>query len=200
MNKKLTKNKKFLINKENEKIFPVKDFTKDKSRRDFIILTTCTMASIGVVSGFWPLIKSMSPSSEALAMSTIEVDLTDIQEGQEKKVKWQGKPVFIRKRTEQEIKAARAVNVKSLRDPESDEQRVYKGKNEWLIMVGICTHLGCVPVNHATKDGNGWFCPCHGSYYDTSGRVIEGPAPKNMAIPNYFFLSENVVVIGKKRN
>ncbi|WP_025264353.1 ubiquinol-cytochrome c reductase iron-sulfur subunit [Wolbachia endosymbiont of Onchocerca volvulus] len=198
MNKKLTKSKKPPVSKENKKIFPVKDSTKDKSRRDFIILTTCAMAGIGAASSFWPLIKSMNPSSEVLAMSTVEVNLSNIQEGQEKKVKWQGKPVLIRRRTKQEIDAARAANVESLRDPEPDEQRVHKGKNEWLIMIGICTHLGCVPVNHVTKDGNGWFCPCHGSYYDTSGRVIRGPAPKNMAIPNYFFLSENVVVIGKK--
>ncbi|MDM8335254.1 ubiquinol-cytochrome c reductase iron-sulfur subunit [Wolbachia pipientis] len=198
MNKKLTRNKKSLTNKKDEKALPVKGLTKSKSRRDFITLTTCAMAGIGIVSGLWPLVKSMNPSAEVLAMSTVEVNLSDIHEGQEKKVKWQGKPVFIRRRTKQEIKAARAVNVESLRDPESDEQRVCKGKEEWLIMIGICTHLGCVPVDHTTKDGNGWFCPCHGSYYDTSGRVIGGPAPKNMAIPDYFFPSENVVVIGRK--
>ncbi|QKX02645.1 ubiquinol-cytochrome c reductase iron-sulfur subunit [Wolbachia endosymbiont of Dirofilaria (Dirofilaria) immitis] len=198
MDKKLTKNKNPQVGKENKKTFPVKDSTKGKSRRDFITLTTCAMAGIGAASSFWPLIKSMSPSAEVLAMSTVEVNLTNIQEGQEKKVKWQGKPVFIRRRTKQEIEIAKAVDIRNLRDPELDEQRVHKGKSEWLIMIGICTHLGCVPINHATKDGNGWFCPCHGSYYDTSGRVIGGPAPKNMAIPNYFFLSENVVVIGKK--
>ncbi|MGL9726150.1 MAG: ubiquinol-cytochrome c reductase iron-sulfur subunit [Wolbachia sp.] len=195
MGKKLTKNIKSPINKEDNS---VKDLTKNKSRRDFITLTTCAMAGIGATSGLWPLVKSMSPSAEILAMSTVEVNLSDIQEGQGKKVKWQGKPVFIRRRTKQEIEAARTVNAESLRDPELDEKRVYKRKDEWLIMIGICTHLGCVPVDHATKDGNGWFCPCHGSYYDTSGRVIGGPAPKNMAIPDYFFPSENIVVIGKK--
>ncbi|QKX01955.1 ubiquinol-cytochrome c reductase iron-sulfur subunit [Wolbachia endosymbiont of Cruorifilaria tuberocauda] len=198
MDKKLTKSKKLQVSKESKKILSVKDSAKNKSRRDFITLTTCAMASIGAISGFWPLIKSMSPSAEVLATYAVEVNLSDIQEGQEKKVKWQGKPIFIRRRTKQEIEAARAVDIENLRDPESDEQRVHKGKNEWLIMIGICTHLGCVPINHPTKDGNGWFCPCHGSYYDTSGRVIGGPAPKNMAIPNYFFPSENVVVIGKK--
>ncbi|MGL9726503.1 MAG: ubiquinol-cytochrome c reductase iron-sulfur subunit [Wolbachia sp.] len=195
MGKKLTKNIKSPTNKEDNS---VKDLTKNKSRRDFITLTTCAMAGIGAASGLWPLVKSMSPSAEVLAMSTVEVNLSDIQEGQGKKVKWQGKPVFIRRRTKQEIEAARTVNAESLRDLESDEKRVYKRKDEWLIMIGICTHLGCVPVDHATKDGNGWFCPCHGSYYDTSGRVIGGPAPKNMAIPDYFFPSENIVVIGKK--
>ncbi|QIT36449.1 ubiquinol-cytochrome c reductase iron-sulfur subunit [Wolbachia endosymbiont of Brugia pahangi] len=199
MNKKLTENKKLLVDKEDKKTPPVKGFTKkNKSRRDFITLTTCAMASIGTVSGLWPLIKSMNPSAEVLAMSTVEVNLSGIQEGHGIKVKWQGKPVFIRRRTKQEIKAARVVNVEDLRDPQSDEQRVHKGKDEWLIMVGVCTHLGCVPVEHATKDGNGWFCPCHGSYYDTSGRVIGGPAPKNMVVPDYFFPNENVVVIGKK--
>ncbi|MDR2609159.1 MAG: ubiquinol-cytochrome c reductase iron-sulfur subunit [Rickettsiales bacterium] len=198
MDKKLNKNKKSLADKKAKEASPVKDLTKNKSRRDFITLTTCAMAGIGAASGLWPLVKSMNPSAEVLAMSTVEVNLSDIQEGQGKKVKWQGKPVFIRRRTKQEIEAARAVDVKNLRDPQPDEQRVCKGKDEWLIMVGICTHLGCVPVDHATKDGNGWFCPCHGSYYDTSGRVIGGPAPKNMAIPDYFFPSENVVIIGKK--
>ncbi|WP_353272274.1 ubiquinol-cytochrome c reductase iron-sulfur subunit [Wolbachia endosymbiont (group A) of Urophora cardui] len=198
MDKNLTKNKKPLANKEDKKTPPVKDLTKNKSRRDFITLTTCAMAGIGAASGLWPLIKSMNPSAEVLATSTVEVNLSGIQEGHGVKVKWQGKPVFIRRRTKQEIEAARAVNVKSLRDPQLDEQRVYEGKDEWLIMIGICTHLGCVPIDHATKDGNGWFCPCHGSYYDTSGRVIGGPAPKNMVVPDYFFPSENVVVIGKK--
>ncbi|WP_264719763.1 ubiquinol-cytochrome c reductase iron-sulfur subunit [Wolbachia endosymbiont (group B) of Eucosma cana] len=198
MDKKLTKNKKSLTNEKNKKTSPIKDLTQNKSRRDFITLTTFAMAGIGAASGFWPLVKSMNPSAEVLAMSTVEVNLSDIQEGQGKKVKWQGKPVFIRRRTKQEIEAARAINAENLRDPESDEKRVYKGKDEWLIMIGICTHLGCVPVDHATKDGNGWFCPCHGSYYDTSGRVIGGPAPKNMAIPDYFFPSENIVIIGKK--
>ncbi|MGL9732747.1 MAG: ubiquinol-cytochrome c reductase iron-sulfur subunit [Wolbachia sp.] len=198
MDKKLNKNKKSFAAKKAKEASLVKDLTKNKSRRDFITLTTCAMAGIGAASGLWPLVNSMNPSAEILAMSTIEINLSDIQEGQGKKVKWQGKPIFIRRRTKQEIEAARVIDVKNLRDPQLDEQRVYKGKNEWLIMIGICTHLGCVPVDHATKDGNGWFCPCHGSYYDTSGRVIGGPAPKNMAIPDYFFLSKNVVIIGKK--
>ncbi|WFW29664.1 MAG: ubiquinol-cytochrome c reductase iron-sulfur subunit [Wolbachia endosymbiont of Menacanthus eurysternus] len=191
-------NKKLLIAKKTKRKSQNKDTTKNKSRRDFITLTTCAMTGIGVIGGLWPLIKSMSPSAEILAASTVEVNLTDIQEGQAKKVKWRGKPVFIRKRTKQEIETSRAIDIKNLRDPQSDEQRVHKGKEEWLIMIGICTHLGCVPVNYVTKDGNGWFCPCHGSYYDASGRVIGGPAPKNMAIPDYFFLNENIVIIGKK--
>ncbi|OEY87077.1 ubiquinol-cytochrome c reductase iron-sulfur subunit [Wolbachia pipientis] len=171
-----------------------------RTRRDFLTLTTCAMAGIGAASTVWPLIKSISPSAEVIAMSTVEVNLSEILAGKGKKVKWQGKPVFIRKRTHKEVEAARAVDIKTLRDPQSDEQRVHKGKDEWLIMLGICTHLGCVPIDHETKDGNGWFCPCHGSYYDTSGRVIGGPAPKNMVIPDYFFSGDNVVVIGKKGN
>ncbi|MDN5247852.1 MAG: ubiquinol-cytochrome c reductase iron-sulfur subunit [Wolbachia endosymbiont of Tyrophagus putrescentiae] len=171
---------------------------KSKKRRDFITLTTCAMAGIGAASGVWPLLKSLGPSDEVLAMSTLEVNLSGIQEGKGTKVKWRGKPVFIRRRTKQEIEAARAVDVNTLRDPQADEQRVCKGKDEWLIIEGICTHLGCVPIDHETKDGNGWFCPCHGSYYDTSGRVIGGPAPKNMAVPDYSFVSDDVVVIGKK--
>ncbi len=169
-----------------------------ETRRDFLILTTCAMASIGIISAAWPLVKSMNPSAGVIAMSTVEVNLSEIPEGKGKKVKWKGKPVFIRRRTQAEIKAARAVDIKTLRDPQLDEQRVYKGKDEWLIMLGVCTHLGCVPVDHETKDGQGWFCPCHGSYYDTSGRVVGGPAPKNMVVPDYFFPNDNVVVIGKK--
>ncbi|MFU7502761.1 MAG: ubiquinol-cytochrome c reductase iron-sulfur subunit [Candidatus Tisiphia sp.] len=153
------------------------------------------MAGIGAASGLWPLVKLMNPSAKVLVTSTVEVNLSGIQEGHGVKVKWQGIPVFIRRRTKQEIEAARAVNLKSLMDPQLDEQRVYEGKDEW----GIWTHLGCVPIDNATKDGNGWFCPCHDSYYDTSGRVIGGPAPKNMVVPDYFYFpSENVVVIGKK--
>ncbi|MDD9331964.1 MAG: ubiquinol-cytochrome c reductase iron-sulfur subunit [Wolbachia sp.] len=189
MGKKLTKNKKVLV---------TENVAEDKSKRDFITLTTCAMAGIGCASALWPLVNSMNPSAEILAMSTVEVNLSGIQEGHGVKVKWQGKPVFIRRRTKQEIEAARAVDVKILRDPQLDEQRVCTGKDEWLIMLGICTHLGCVPIDHATEYGNGWFCPCHGSYYDTSGRVIGGPAPKNMVVPDYFFPSDNVVVIGKK--
>jgi ubiquinol-cytochrome c reductase iron-sulfur subunit len=194
MNKKSTRNEKLLKKKEDKET----PLGGNKSRRDFIALTTCAMAGIGAASGLLPLVKSMGPSAEVLAMSTVEVNLLEFQEGQTKKVKWQGKPVFIRKRTQQEIEAARAVDVKTLRDPELDEQRVSSGKDEWLITIAVCTHLGCVPIDHATKDGNGWFCPCHGSYYDTSGRVIAGPAPKNLVVPDYFFPTDDTVVIGKK--
>ncbi|XGA08147.1 MAG: ubiquinol-cytochrome c reductase iron-sulfur subunit [Wolbachia endosymbiont of Xenopsylla cheopis] len=171
---------------------------KQSKRRDFIILTAGTMAGLGIASAVWPLVKSMNPSAEILAMSTIEVNLSGIKEGQGIKVKWRGKPVFIRRRTKQEIETARVVDIKALRDPQPDEQRVLPGKDEWLIMLGVCTHLGCVPIDHMTKDGNGWFCPCHGSYYDTSGRIIRGPAPLNLIVPDYFFPSDDIVVIGKK--
>ena len=196
----VTTNQKPLKNKKNkeDKNTSSNNTPPNESRRDFITLTTCAMAGIGSASMIWPLVKSMSPSAEVLAMSTVEVNLSGIEEGKGIKVKWRGKPVFIRRRTKQEIDAARAVDVNAMRDPQTDEQRVYKGKDEWLIMVGVCTHLGCIPIDHATEDGNGWFCPCHGSYYDTSGRVVGGPAPTNMVVPDYFFQSDDVVVIGKK--
>ncbi|UWI83093.1 ubiquinol-cytochrome c reductase iron-sulfur subunit [Wolbachia endosymbiont of Howardula sp.] len=193
MDKKLTDNNRSCINdSQRENILP-----KDNSKRDFIKLTTCAMASIGAISSLWPLVKSMNPSAEILAASIIEVNISDIQQGHEIKVKWQGKPVFIRRRTKQEIDTAQTVNLDLLRDPQRDEHRVYKGREEWLVILGICTHLGCIPISHTTKVGNGWFCPCHGSYYDTSGRVIGGPAPKNMIVPDYFFSSESTVIIGK---
>jgi len=166
------------------------------SRRDFIVLTASAMMGVGAASVAWPFINSMNPSADVLALSSSEVDLSHIAEGQSITIKWRGKPVFVRHRTKDEIDEARKVDISSLRDPQKDEDRVQKGKEQWLIMVGVCTHLGCVPLGNRSGDYHGWFCPCHGSHYDTAGRIRKGPAPTNLAVPEYVFLSDSKVRIG----
>jgi ubiquinol-cytochrome c reductase iron-sulfur subunit len=167
----------------------------DPSRRDFIMLAAGAMGGVGIAATAWPFINSMNPSADVLALSSIEVDLSPIQPGQSIKVKWRGKPVFVRRRTKEEIASADAVNIDQLRDPQTDESRVKKGHEEWLIVIGVCTHLGCIPlVNQG--DYGGWFCPCHGSQYDTSGRIRKGPAPLNLAVPDYTFLTDTKIRIG----
>src|SRR4029434_5201680 len=145
-----------------------------------------------------PIISSLNPSQDVLALSSIEVDISQIEVGQAITVKWRGKPVFIRRRTPEEIRAAESVDVSTLRDPQTDEQRVQKP--EWLIVVGVCTHLGCVPQGQKPSEPRGqyggWFCPCHGSEYNTSGRIRRGPAPLNLAVPTYAFESDTLVKIG----
>jgi len=148
---------------------------------------------VGAGALAWPFIDQMNPDASTLALSSIEVDLTQVPEGQILTVKWRGGPVFVRHRTPKEIKAADDVNVSELRDPQTDAQRVKKP--EWLVVVGICTHLGCVPIGHEGPF-EGWLCPCHGSVYDTSGRIRQGPAPLNLAVPEYAFLSDTKVKIG----
>ena len=165
-------------------------------RRDFLLLTAQAMGAVGAAALAWPLIDSMNPSADVLALGSTEVDLGAITEGQEIKVIFRGKPVFIRHRTQKDIEAAAAVDVSTLRDPEADSARVKKGKEKWLIMVGVCTHLGCIPTGGGSGEFGGWFCPCHGSAYDTSGRIRKGPAPKNLVIPPYEFLSDTKVKIG----
>jgi ubiquinol-cytochrome c reductase iron-sulfur subunit len=165
------------------------------TRRDFIVLTASAMAGIGTATFFWPVIDSLNPSADVLSLGTIEVDLLPIKEGSQLSVLWRGKPVFIRHRTAKEIAEANAVNLTDLRDPQTDAQRVQKGHEQWLIMIGVCTHLGCVPLGQK-GDYDGWFCPCHGSHYDTSGRVRKGPAPLNLPIPLYTFLSDSKIRIG----
>lgn len=167
----------------------------EPTRRDFIILTAQALGAVGAATALWPFISSMNPSADVLAMASTEVDLSPIAEGQSIKVMWRGKPVFIRHRTAQEIEAARAVDLKELKDPQKDEERVKSGHDQWLVMVGVCTHLGCVPLGQA-GDYNGWFCPCHGSHYDTSGRIRKGPAPENLHVPEYAFTTDNQIVIG----
>ena len=168
------------------------------TRRDFLDLLTTGFAVVGVAGAAWPLIQQMNPAADTLAASTTEVDLAPIEEGQSVTVIWQGKPVFIRRRTAEEIKAAGDVDVAALPDPEADDKRVQKP--EWLIVVGICTHLGCIPKGQRAGERRGeyggWFCPCHGSHYDTSGRIRKGPAPDNLPVPGYKFLSDSTIRIG----
>lgn len=176
----------------------VNDEQDGATRRDFLTLGAGAMGAVGAGIFAWPFIDSLNPAADTLAMATVEVDLAPIEVGQAITVVWRGKPVFIRHRTAEEIEKARSVDVSSLRDSQSDEDRVQK--SEWLVMVGICTHLGCVPLGQKKTephgDFGGWFCPCHGSHYDTSGRIRKGPAPANLAIPPYTFTSDTTIRIG----
>ena len=158
-----------------------------------MMITTGAVAAVGVAAVAWPLIDQMNPDASTLALASTEVDLSQVAEGQILTVKWRGGPVFVRHRTPKEIKAAEDVNVSELRDPQTDAQRVKKP--EWLIVSGICTHLGCVPLGHEGPF-EGWLCPCHGSVYDTSGRIRQGPAPLNLVVPEYAFLTDTKVKIG----
>jgi len=165
------------------------------NRRDFIVLTASALTAIGAASFMWPVIDSLNPSADVLALASTEVDLTSIKEGQVVKVAWRGKPVFVKYRTPEEIAAAKTVPLSELRDPETDEQRTKPGHEQWLIMVAICTHLGCIPIPDS-GDFGGYFCPCHGSDYDTAGRIRKGPAPLNLIIPEYKFLTDTKILIG----
>lgn len=165
----------------------------DPTRRDFLYIATGAAAAVGAGAALWPFIDQMNPDASTLALASVEVNVASIQPGQIVTVLWRGKPVFIRHRTPEEIEAARATNINDLPDPQTDEARVQKP--EWLILVGICTHLGCVPIG-PSGDFKGWLCPCHGSHYDTSGRIRKGPAPVNLAVPDYKFISDAVVRIG----
>lgn len=168
------------------------------TRRDFLDLVAWSTVAVGAGSLVWPLIDSMNPSADVLALSSTEVDFAQVPEGMGITVTWRGKPVFIRHRTAQEIQEAEAVDISELRDPQADQARVQQAP--WLIVVGVCTHLGCVPIGNKTTeargDYGGWFCPCHGSHYDTSGRIRRGPAPLNLAVPEYTFTSDTMVRIG----
>ena len=168
-------------------------------KRDMLTLLTGSTVAIGVGALAWPLIDSMSPASDVLALASLEVDLSSIQDGQAITVVWRGKPVFVRKRTAEEIKSAQNPEGSQIA-PEPDAERVKAGHEEWLVVVGICTHLGCVPLGNKPSDTRGdyggWFCPCHGSAYDTSGRIRQGPAPTNMAVPPYTFVSDTRIRIG----
>lgn len=171
---------------------------QEETRRDFLYLATGTIAAAGTAAAVWPLIDSMNPSADILALSSFEVDVEPIAVGQRITVKWRGQPVFISHRTPEEIAKAKADDRADLRDPEPDKARVQR--KEWLIVVGVCTHLGCIPLGQNAADPrgqwDGWFCPCHGSHYDTSGRIRKGPAPKNLIVPRYVFPDETMVLIG----
>lgn len=170
----------------------------DGTRRDFLMMATGGMAAVGTAAAIWPLVDSLNPAADALAVSSIDVDIGPIAEGQAVTVMWRGTPVFIRHRTAKEIEEAESVPLDDLPDPETDDARVQKP--EWLVMVGVCTHLGCIPLGQKTTDKkgdfDGWFCPCHGSHYDTSGRIRKGPAPSNLPVPPYEFVSDTLVKIG----
>ncbi len=170
------------------------------TRRDFLVLATTCTAALGTALGLWPFIDSMNPAQDILATAETEVDLSPIAVGQRITVKWQGKPVFIAHRTVDEIRRVKADDRARLIDPERDDVRVQNP--EWLIVVGVCTHLGCIPLGQKASDPKGafggWFCPCHGSVYDASGRVRRGPAPRNLVVPPYVFTGSDIVVIGRK--
>ena len=163
------------------------------TRRDMLFIATGAVGAVGVASAVWPLINSMNPDASTLALSSTEVDISKIEEGQIVTFSYRGSPVFVRHRTAKEIGQAQGTPLIDLKDPQTDQARVQKP--EWLIVIGICTHLGCVPLGH---DGpyDGWKCPCHGSVYDVSGRIRSGPAPTNLAVPPYAFLTDTKVKIG----
>ena len=166
---------------------------KKVNRRDFIYTASTVVGVVGVGAAAWPLIDQMNPDASVKALATTEVDVSLVKPGQSITVLWRGKPVFIKRRTENEITEAKAVSLTELKHPEKDEDRA--SNPEWLVMLGVCTHLGCVPL--ADKgDYNGWFCPCHGSHYDTSGRIRKGPAPTNLEIPPYVFTDDNTILVG----
>jgi ubiquinol-cytochrome c reductase iron-sulfur subunit len=179
--------------------------TPDPTRRDFLYIATGAVAGVGTVIAAWPFIDQMNPSTAVLALASIEVDLTPVQVGQQVIVNWRGHPLFVRRRTPKEIAEARAVAVSDLPDPDARNANLPDGspatdanretKPEWLILVGVCTHLGCTPTAFE-GDFGGWLCHCHGSQYDTAGRIRKGPAPQNLAVPPYAFLSDTRVKVG----
>jgi ubiquinol-cytochrome c reductase iron-sulfur subunit len=178
------------------------DSSKDSAtRRDFLFLTAGAMGAVATGTAAWPLVDSMNPAADTLALATTEVPLDTIQPGQTITVVWQGKPVFIHRRPPEEIAKIREEDWQSLRDPQSDEARVQQGHDEWLVLVGVCTHLGCIPMGskmgQPKGDYGGWFCPCHGSHYDMSGRIRRGPAPRNLGVPPYKFVSNTLIRIGE---
>jgi len=176
------------------------------TRRDFLYVATAAVGAITVGGAVWPLINQMNPSADVKALASIEVDVAGMEPGSQLTVKWLGKPVFIRRRTEDEIEAARNVDLALLPDKmsgneniegsdASDSNRTLDADGEWLVMIGVCTHLGCVPLGDA-GDFGGWFCPCHGSHYDTAGRIRKGPAPRNLDIPIAKFVSDDIIKLG----
>ena len=182
------------------------------SRRDFITIAASGFALVGGAAALWPMLAQLTPDASTVAAGApLDVDLASIKEGQAIVVLWRGKPIYVRHRTKEEIDTARAVPLSELKDPSaenedkpgadaSDQNRIKAGKEQWLVVVGICTHLGCLPIGNlpGEKKGEygGWFCPCHGSQYDTAGRIRKGPAPRNLEIPPYAFLTDTKIKIG----
>jgi len=182
------------------------------SRRDFLYLTAGAMGAVGAAAVAWPVINSLNPAQDALALATTEVNLAPVEVGQSITVQWRGKPVFIRHRTHEQIEEARSVDVSDLPDPATDQSRIVLPPDEtpaeeaaipesdFLVVVGVCTHLGCIPLGQAPGSDRGeyggWFCPCHGSHYDTSGRIRKGPAPANLLVPEYSWVSDTRILIG----
>jgi ubiquinol-cytochrome c reductase iron-sulfur subunit len=179
----------------------------DPNRRDFLYIATGAVGAVGAALVAWPFIAQMNPDASVLALASVEVDLAPLAEGQGIVIKWRGNPVFIRHRTAAEIEAAKATPIAELKDPlarnanvkegseATDENRVVGGNEKYIVMMGVCTHLGCVPIGQQGEFG-GWFCPCHGSHYDTAGRIRKGPAPTNLDVPKYAYLSDTRIVIG----
>jgi len=186
--------------------------TEEPNRRDFIVILAQSFAGVGAAVALWPFISQMNPDASTQALASIEVDLSPVKQGQAITVSWRGKPVFIRNRSPEEVKAALDVKLSDLKDPiarnealpdkspATDLNRTKKDKENWLVLVGICTHLGCIPKGQSMADAKGdyggWFCPCHGSHYDTAGRIRLGPAPQNLLVPNYEFVSDTTIKIG----
>ena len=177
------------------------------TRRDFLYFATAGAGTVAAGAAAWTLINQMNPSADVQALSSIQVDISGVETGTQLTVKWLGKPVFIRRRTAEEIEKGRAVKLDELIDqsaenankpdePATDQNRTMDEAGEWLVMIGVCTHLGCVPIGDGAGDFGGWFCPCHGSVYDTAGRIRKGPAPENLPIPPYAFLSDTKIRIG----
>jgi ubiquinol-cytochrome c reductase iron-sulfur subunit len=185
---------------------------ENPARRDFIVIAAQAFAGVGAAVALWPFISQMNPDASTQAAASLEVDLSPVKEGQAITVLWRGKPVFVRNRTKDEVTKAVDVKVSELVDisarndmlpekaPAVDTNRTKKGKENWIILVGICTHLGCIPkgqsIADARGDYGGWFCPCHGSHYDTAGRIRKGPAPRNLEVPPYEFMSDTKIKIG----
>ncbi|AVT75314.1 Ubiquinol-cytochrome c reductase iron-sulfur subunit [Rhodopseudomonas palustris] len=168
----------------------------EPTRRDFLYIATGAVAAVGAAAAVWPFISQMNPDASTIAAGApIEVDLTPIAEGQDIKVFWRGQPIYIMNRTKKQVEEARNTPLSDLKDPQTDQARTKEGHENWLVVVGICTHLGCIPIAHEGKY-DGFFCPCHGSQYDSSGRIRQGPAPLNLPIPPYQFVSDTKVQIG----
>ena len=180
----------------------------DGTRRDFLYYATAGAGAVVTGAAVWPLVNQMNPSADVQALSSIIVDVSGVEEGTQLTVKYLGKPVFVRHRTQDEIDAAKAVPLSELIDqnaenpnisadaPATDENRAMGGRENWLVMIGVCTHLGCVPIGNGAGEFGGWFCPCHGSHYDTAGRIRKGPAPQNLHIPVAQFVSDTVIQLG----